>query len=144
MGDPEATLSEEFLDLEGTTSADDDYESPAFMELLDTSDFEETKKELESQWQTAGTRGRRQREKYLWERELCDAETILQFADGSPAPRVQTFEDGPCGYQVTSANSARGSNGPLSRPRTGCGAFSPGHAGSSAVQYAIGPVARVG
>ena len=48
MGDTEATSPTGNLRLGGSKSEnEDDYEEPSFMTLLDTSDVEETKKDLE-------------------------------------------------------------------------------------------------
>ena len=47
---------------------------------------------------------KRVKQKYLWEREVCDAANVLQFSDHRPAPRMYTFADGDKGgYQVMSA-----------------------------------------
>ena len=48
-------------------------------------------------------RHKKQKEKFIREREICDAESIINFGDGKPAPRLKSFEDGESGYQVTSA-----------------------------------------
>ena len=45
------------------------------------------------------------KEKFLWERDVCDAESIIHFGDDdkTPAPRLRTQEDGASGYQLLSA-----------------------------------------
>ena len=61
------------------------------------------KKNAEAEWQTIARKRKKPREKNLWERVICDAASIIQFSDGSSAPRLRTFEDGSSGYQVMSA-----------------------------------------
>ena len=50
-------------------------------------------------------RRNKKQEKFIWERDVCDAESIITCADENrtPAPRLKTFEDGAFGYQFLSA-----------------------------------------